>query len=114
MTDQSKINIFKALDFIRDNAPAYAKAKAERIYMEEFRKTKKAILMKDAEGRGATSAASQERDAYAHPDYQAHLQALKEAVEIEEKLRWHLEAAKIKVEVWRSLGANNRALDKAL
>ena len=37
---------YKTVDFILENAPRYAKAKAERIYLEEFRKTKKALLMK--------------------------------------------------------------------
>ena len=39
---------YKAIDYIVANAPKYAKAKAERIYLEEFRKTKKALLMKVA------------------------------------------------------------------
>jgi hypothetical protein len=43
MSDESEVNVFRCLDFLRDNAPAYAKAKAERVYMEEFRKSKKAI-----------------------------------------------------------------------
>lgn len=35
----------RCLDYIRDNTPAYAKAKAERTYMDEFRKSKKAMLI---------------------------------------------------------------------
>lgn len=114
MNEQSEINIFKALDFIRDNSAAFAKAKSERIYLEEYRKTKKAMLMRLAEVEGAKSATTQERDAYAHPEYIELLNALKAAVEEEERLRWMIVAAQCKVEVWRSLGANQRALDKAL
>lgn len=33
MSDESEINIFRALDFIRDNASEYAKAKATRVYL---------------------------------------------------------------------------------
>ena len=39
MSPDTEIAIFKALDYLRDNAPAYAKAKSERIYLEEYRKT---------------------------------------------------------------------------
>ena len=114
MSDNPEINIFKALDFIRDNSPAFAKAKAERIYLEEFRKTKKAMLMKLAEVDGAKSSATQERDAYAHPEYRQLLDALKVSVEEEERLRWMIVAAQAKIEVWRSLGANQRAEAKVL
>ena len=63
---------YKTVDFILENAPRYAKAKAERIYLEEFRKTKKALLMKVAMEAGYESAAAQEREAYAHPEYQEY------------------------------------------
>lgn len=106
---EEQINIFKALDFIRDNASAYAKAKAERIYLEEFRKTKKALCMKAAETSGYQTAAAQEREAYADPAYQQLLEGLREAVEEEERLRWLIVGAQAKIEVWRSLEANRRA-----
>lgn len=106
---EGDINIFKALDFIRDNAPAYAKAKAERVYLEQFRKTKKAILMRDAELAGVKTLAAQERDAYADPEYVQILEALKIATEEEERLRWMMVGAEVKIEVWRTLEANKRA-----
>ncbi len=114
MSDESGVNIFKALDFIRDNAPLYAKAKSERVYLEEFRKSKKALLMRDAEIAGHKSAVSQEREAYAHPDYMALLEALKLAVEEEEKFRWMFVGAQAKIEVWRTIEANRRAEAKNL
>lgn len=114
MSDESEINIFRSLDYIRDQAPAYAKAKANRIYLEEFRKSKKALLMRDAEVAGQKSAVSQERDAYAHPEYLDLLGALRDAVETEEAFRWRMVAAQAKIEVWRSLSANQRAEAKNL
>ena len=114
MSDIAEINIFKALDYIRDNSAAYAKAKAERIYLEEFRKTKKAMLMRLAEVEGAKSSATQERDAYADPEYRQLLEALRAAVEEEERLRWTIVAAQAKIEVWRSLSANQRAEAKII
>lgn len=107
------INIYKVLDFMRDSAPKYAKAKAERIYIEEMRKSKKAMLMKKAEVAGFNSAAAQEREAYADPEYIALLEGLKAAVEVEETLRWQLVSAEAKCEVWRSIESSNRAMDRA-
>lgn len=114
MNQDAEINIFRALDFIRDNAPAYAKAKAERIYLEEYRKTKKALCMKAAEVGGIATAAAQERDAYADPEYIAILHALKAAVEEEERLRWLIVGAQAKIEVWRTLEANRRVEAKTV
>jgi hypothetical protein len=114
VSDESEINIFRALDFMRDNALALAKAKAERVYLEEFRKTQKALIMKLAEGDGHKTTAAQEREAYASGEYCSLLGSLKMAVETEEKLRWLMVAAQARVEVWRSIGANQRAEAKAL
>lgn len=96
----------KAVDYIFANAKGFAKAKAERIYLEEYRKSLKAILMKRSleETIGA-----QEREAYAHQEYKNLLDGLKEAVELEERLRWELVAAQTRVEIWRSEQANIRA-----
>lgn len=100
------ISPFKALDFIRDNAAAYAQAKANVVYMTEFRKTIKAQLMASCSER--TESAKQTY-AYAHPDYKRHLVALQEAVAEAERLRWLMVAAEAKIEVWRSLESSARA-----
>lgn len=114
MDNESELNVFRCLDFIRDKAPEYAKAKADRVYLEQFRKTKKALCMRDAEKRGFTTAVLQEREAYADPEYVLILDGLKAATEEEERLRWMLIAAQAKVEVWRSISANRRAETKIL
>jgi hypothetical protein len=114
MTPETEINIFRSLDFIRDNAPAYARAKSERIYLEEFRKSKKAMLMREAEIAGHKSAVAQEREAYASPDYLAVLEGLKAAVEQEEALRWLIVGAQAKIEAWRTIEANKRSEAKNL
>ena len=101
------MNAQEAVDFIFRNAPAYAKAKAQRVYIEEFRKSKKALLMKEAMTK-FEAANAQEREAYANEEYQALIKGLQEAVEVEEKLKWGLEAARISVEIWRSQEATNR------
>ena len=98
-------NINDAVDYILLNAKNFAKAKAERIYLEEFRKSLKAILMQKS-SENAISA--QERDAYAHEEYQQLLLGLKVAVEVEEKLRWDLVGAQARIDIWRTEQANNR------
>ena len=100
----------KAVDYILLNGKKFAKAKAERVYLEEYRKSLKAILMKRTI---ETSVAAQEREAYAHEEYVQLLQGLREAVEAEEKLRWDLIGAQARVEIWRTEQANNRAEGRA-
>lgn len=114
MSDESEINIFRALDFIRDNASEYAKAKATRVYLEEFRKSKKALLMKDAERAGHNAVSAQEREAYADEGYRQHLESLQAAVEAEEKLRWLMVVAQAKIEVWRTLESTRRVEAKTI
>jgi hypothetical protein len=105
---------YKTVEFIFVNAAKYAKAKAQRVQLEEYRKSKKALLMKEALLCGIEAANAQEREAYAHPDYIALLQGLAAAIEQEELLRWQLEAARMKTDIWRTEQANNRFIDKAV
>lgn len=101
----------KAVDYILLNGKKFAKAKAERVYLEEYRKSLKAILMKRTL---ETTVAAQEREAYSDPEYLQLLQGIKEATEIEEKLRWDLIGAQARVEIWRTEQANNRAEGRAV
>jgi len=103
-----------AIEYIFKHGKRHAQAKAERVYLEEYRKSKKAILMKEAETWGHKTAAAQEREAYAHEDYVALLHGLKEAVAIEEELRWGLVAAQARIDVWRSQEASARQEIKAV
>ena len=100
----------KAVDYIISNAKRFAVAKANRVYLDEYRKSLKAIQMKQSM---EPTIGAQEREAYAHDDYVALLRGLKEAVENEEKLRWDLIGAQARVEIWRTEQANNRAEFKA-
>jgi hypothetical protein len=88
----------KAINFIIENAPKYARAKGIRVQLEEYRKSKKAILASEEEG----SLGAKEMYAYAHPDYVDLLFQIKEAIAEEEEIRWKLEAAKLRVEVWKT------------
>ena len=100
----------KAVDYILKHDALFAKAKAERTYIEQFRKSLKGILMKRSM---ETAIGAQEREAYAHPEMVELLNGLKAAVEIEEKLKWDITAAELRVEIWRTEQANNRAEGRA-
>ena len=100
----------KAVDHIILHAQKFADAKAERVFLEEFRKSKKALLMKDSL---EPTIGAQERDAYAHAEYIKLLEGLRDAVAIEEKLRWDLIAAQARVDIWRTEQANLRNEGKA-
>lgn len=84
---------------------AHAKAKSERIYIEQYRKSKIALLMGESQEK---TAVAREQYAYAHPEYQELLKGLKEAVKEEEKCKWTLEQLKIEFEMWRTVQANER------
>lgn len=109
MTNRSHITddeIDKALDYLRDNARDAAQARADRVYVEEYRKVIKAQLMKE---HGDKSAVLQEREAYADPRYVAHLEAIKEAVLEDEGHRFLRAAADAKIGAWQTQSANGRA-----
>ena len=94
-----------AIDWIRNHAEQFGQARANRVYLEEYRKSKKAMLIQEADGT------VQERDsyAYAHPDYLQVLKGIRAAVEAEEHLRWLYVAAQAKVEAWRTQESTRRA-----
>ncbi len=104
------IDPHKAVDFLLANAGKYAQAKASRIYIEEYRKSKKALLMGECPEKAVNA---REQYAYSHPEYISLLEGLKAAVEVEESLRWSQIAAQIRVEIWRSEQASNRTIERA-
>lgn len=110
MSKEDGIDPQRNLRRMYEYGPLYAQAKATRIHLEEYRKSLKARLMKACSEQAI---GAQEREAYAHPDYAAHLEGLRVAVEQEEALRWKLETARTAIEVWRSQEASNRNLDKS-
>lgn len=107
ITDQE---VEKALDYLRENARPAAQARANREYVEQFRKTIKAQLMSEAHmNNPKLPLAAQEREAYADPRYVKHLEAIREAVEADEYHRFMLRAASAKVDAWRTQCSNKRA-----
>jgi len=111
--NQKDINL--AADYLYTHGAKYAEAKGHRVYLEEYRKSQKAMLMKAAlaDGRAKTAAAA-EVEAYADPAYVEVLKGLQAAVEREEELRWGLVSAQARIDIWRSNEASNRVMDKAV
>ena len=99
----------EAVEYLLKTAPRFAKAKSERVYIENFLRSKKSILMAQVEGSNPTK----EAYAYAHPEYIELLEGLRTAVEAEETLKWKMTAAELVVEIWRSQEASNRMQDRA-
>lgn len=99
----------KALDFLRFQSPDAAKAKAERIYLEEYRKTVKATAMKNCL---SLPVSAQEREAYSSKEYVAHLEVMRDAIEKDEFFRWKMVAAQAIIEAWRTSSANERGQSK--
>lgn len=109
MSDQT---IERRLTELRTKAALYAKAAAEKTYLEEFRKSKLAILQKKYM-KDFDSVAAQEREARADPEYVDLLNALKFAVEEEQKLFWELQIARMGAGLWQTQQANQRAERRA-
>jgi hypothetical protein len=92
-------NPHKAIQFLIDTAPLYSKAKATRMYLEEFRRSKHAQLKSLA---GTEVLGKQDTFAYAHPEYVEILEGIRAAVEIEERYRWLMTAAQARISVWQT------------
>lgn len=106
MSDQA---IERRMQELRDTAKKYAAAKADEVYLDEFKKSKLAILMKDAEAAGVSSCAAQEREARASDAYLELLLGLKKATEESERLYWELQIARTGAGLWQTQQANQRA-----
>jgi hypothetical protein len=94
---------------LEELALQFAEAQANAEHLGEFRKSKKALLMKEAEVSGIKTAAIQARDAYAHQDYIKLLDGLKAATERALSCKWRLELARMRFEWARTKAANRRA-----
>ncbi len=102
------MNIEQLLNEYRKYEDEYPQAKAHRVYLEEFKKSKLAMLMSQAEKRGHKTVSAQEREALADQAYMDFVESLGVAVEREEKCRYHIKRLEMEIEVWRTEQANER------
>ena len=98
-----------ALDYLRDSVETAAQAKANKVYLSEYRKTKKAELMNLS---NESSEAAKERFAYAHAEYAEFLVGLRAAIYEDAKHDFLRAAANAKIEAWRTQQANERTMGK--
>ena len=101
----SEIDPNKAINYITANSQAFAKAKADRTFVENNLRVVKSELMNDEEG----TLGHKEAYAYAHPNYKQQLVALRDATEIEENLLWMMKAALARIEVYKVQEYSKRA-----
>ena len=85
-----------------DLAEQYAKAQSVAEHLSEYRKSKKAMLMKEAEITGSKTAAEQEREAYRHREYIELLEGLRDATAQALSLKWKLTIAQMRFDMWRT------------
>ena len=104
------LNPQKSLQALHEGGPLLAQAKADRVFLEAYAKSLKAILMKES---NKPSVAAQEVEAYSHEKYLQHLEAIKIAVEREDTLRWRMVTAQAAIEVWRSMESSARTMARA-
>ena len=95
----------EAFDRLRFGGKNAAQARANRIYLTEYRKVMKSEGMKK---HLSQPLAAQEREAYASEEYKAHLLAMKEAIEQDEACTWQMVRARAVIEAWRTASANQR------
>lgn len=100
----------RAIDYLRDTAGKASQARANRVYMEAWVKTVKA--QEQAKHAGSSVAAG-EIQALTSDAYMKALDALREAVRVDEEYRFLREAANAKFEYWRSQEASRRMEAKA-
>ena len=96
----------KAVAYLVESADQAAKARAERLYLEEATKPGKAKLMAELEPGLALGA--QEREACASDAFRTHLEGLRAAIEADEGYRYRREAESAVLEAWRTLEASRR------
>lgn len=96
----------KAVHYLHENARAHAQARAERVYMEEYRKVMKAQIMNEVMNEPEHK---RESRAYADPRYIAHLDAMRTAIQKDEEGRFLREAASATFEAYRTQEATRRA-----
>jgi hypothetical protein len=99
-------SVESALHWMAEKVGTLAKAIADRKYLEDFRKVKLAMLIQEAP---AGTVSSREAWATSHEDYEEVLQGLRAAVEQEAELKHMFTIAEARIEVWRTIQANNRA-----
>ncbi|MBA2348780.1 MAG: hypothetical protein H0V81_10845 [Solirubrobacterales bacterium] len=105
--------LFRALEWLKDNAKPAAEARAERLFIEEQLPHLRARIAVECMAAG-DSAAAADMKAKASDAYKIALDGLRAAVEKDEYMRFQRTRADAIIEIWRSLSANQRSIAKAV
>ena len=105
--------LFRSLEWLSDNAEKAAKARATRVYMDEWVPTLRARIAKECIDAGMSATAA-DISARASEAYKKALDDRSLAVEEDEKFRWRKGSVDVLVSAWQTLSANARAINKAL
>jgi hypothetical protein len=103
--------LFKSLEWIKNNAKNIAEARSRRSLMEEWPSVVRARVAKECIHAGSSAAAA-DVEAKASTAYEDALKAQEAAVFNDELLRIKRIQAEAIIEIWRTLSANRRAMDK--
>lgn len=93
-----------ALNYIRDKAEDLADARAKAKFLDHKRKVIRASYFTEASG----TVAERESFAETRDEYKQCIEEYREAVHQDVLISTRIKAAELKIEVWRTLNANNR------
>lgn len=99
----------RAVEYLVESASTIATAKADLVRCENMLRVTKSLAMKHSDEK---SAAAQEREAYASDQYRDAIERLAEVAGEYEHLRSLREAAKMRIEYWRSMNASLRGAER--
>jgi hypothetical protein len=103
ITDQQ---VEDAVWWLKDQSAAMAKARAERLYLESFMKSKQSLLRQRS---GETSEHKRTDYALTHQEYIDLLEGYRAAVEIDEKMRFQRDANNKLIDAWQTMSSNKRS-----
>ena len=103
----SNKDIEDELQKIEEIAPQYATAKALSFQAQEWKKTQRSILYSQAVGK---TVADKEHWVAVQSAVAVANEGIAAAISNEEKLRWDLKQAELKIEIWRTQQAFARLL----
>lgn len=103
--------LFKSLEWLKANAEKIADARSKRLLMEEWPSIVRARIADECIKAGSSAAAA-DITAKASPAYEEAWKGMEAAVFNDELLRIKRIQAEAIIEIWRTLSANRRAMDR--
>ena len=101
----SNKDIEDELQKIEELAPQYAAAKAASFQSQEWKKTQRALLYSKAVGK---TVADKEHWVAIQDEVRLANEGIAAAIQNEERLRWELKQAELRIEIWRTQQASAR------